>query len=87
MDAQMKWLSSNEARKLSKVAIDKAKEQFLESYPNVDISWFTVQVDFDENQKATGEVLQRWGRFTSTCFLFRQEILEPRHERIFRFVA
>ena len=61
MAATLKWLTSDEANKISKVASDKARAKFLESFPNADMSQCTVQVDFDENRKATGEVFFKAG--------------------------
>ena len=55
--AQMTWLSSSEAKQRGAAAKAHAISEFKKRFPNADISKFKVQVEFDQNRKATGEVL------------------------------
>ena len=52
-------MQTPEAAKISAAAKAKAKalSYFKQRYPNADMNAFKVQVSFDENRKATGEVL------------------------------
>ena len=54
--AGLKWLQTPEAAKLSAAAKAKALSYFKQRYPNANMGAFEVQVTFDKNHKATGEV-------------------------------
>ena len=62
IDAKLKWMRSPEATKLAAAAKAKALSYFKQRFPNADMSAFTVQVNFDENHKATGEVFFKEGQ-------------------------
>ena len=62
VDSKFKWMKSPEATKLAAAAKAKAISYFKQRFPNADMSAFTVEVDFDENHKATGEVFFREGQ-------------------------
>ena len=55
--AELKWLSSSEAKQRSQAAKDVALSDFKKHFPYADMSKFQVQVDFDANRKALGRVL------------------------------
>ena len=55
-------MKSPEATKLAAAAKAKAISYFKQRFPNADMSTFTVEVDVDENHKATGEVFFREGQ-------------------------
>ena len=55
--AQMAWLSSSEAKQRGAAAKAHAISEFKKRFLHADICRFQVQVDFDTNRKATGEVL------------------------------
>ena len=50
-------MSSTEAKKLSDAAKAKALSDFKKRFPHAQMSRFQVQVEFDANRKASGEVL------------------------------
>ena len=56
-DAEWKWMSSTEAKKLSDAAKAKALSDFKKRFPHAQMSRFQVQVEFDANRKALGRVL------------------------------
>ena len=56
-DAEWKWMSSTEAKKLSDAAKAQALSDFKKRFPHAQMSRFQVQVEFDANRKALGEVL------------------------------
>ena len=56
-DAEMKWASSSEAKERAAAAKAVALSEFKKRFPRADMSKFQVQVDFDANRKATGQVL------------------------------
>ena len=56
-DAEWKWMSTTEAKKLSDAAKAKALSDFKKRFPHAQMSRFQVQVEFDANRKASGEVL------------------------------
>ena len=56
-DAEWKWMQTPEAAKISAEAKAKALSYFKQRYPNAHMNAFKVQVNFDKNSKATGEVL------------------------------
>ena len=56
-EAEMKWLSSSEAKQRGAAAKAHALSEFKKRFPRANISKFQVQVDFDPNRKATGRVL------------------------------
>ena len=56
-EAEWKWMQTPEAAKRSAAAMAKAVSYFKQRYPNADMDAFKVQVTFDKNRKATGEVL------------------------------
>ena len=56
-DAEWKWMSSTEAKKLSDAAKAKALSDFKKRFPYAQMSRFQVQVEFDASRKALGEVL------------------------------
>ena len=56
-DAEWKWMSSTEAKKLSDAAKAKALSDFKKRFPHAQMSRFQVQVEFDASRKASGEVL------------------------------
>ena len=56
-EAEWKWLSSTEAKKLSDAAKAKAFSDFKKRFPHAQMSRFQVQVEFDANRKALGQVL------------------------------
>ena len=56
-DAEMKWLSSSEAKQRGAAAKALALSDFKKRFPRAEMSKFQVQVDFDANRKATGLVL------------------------------
>ena len=60
-DAEWKWLQSSEAAKLSAAAKAKALSYFKQRYPNADMENFVVQINFDKNRKATGDVFLKKG--------------------------
>ena len=62
IDSKLKWMKSPEATKLAKAAKAKALSNFKQRFPNADMRAFTLQVDFDENHKATGEVFFKEGQ-------------------------
>ena len=62
IDSKLKWMKSPEATKLAEAAKAKSLSYFKQRFPNADMSAFTVQVDFDENHKATGEVFFKEGQ-------------------------
>ena len=64
IDPELKWMKSPEATKLAAAAKAKALSYFKQRFPNADMSAFRVQVDFDENHKATGEVFFKEGQGT-----------------------
>ena len=55
-------MKSPEATKLAAAAKAKALSYFKQHFPNTDMSAFTVEVNFDENHKATGEVFFKEGQ-------------------------
>ena len=55
--AQMVWLNTSEAKQRAAAAKAHAILEFKKRFPRANISKFQVQVDFDTNLKATGEVL------------------------------
>lgn len=55
--AEMKWLSSSEAKQRAAAAKTQALSEFKKRFPLADISKFQVKVEFDPNRKATGRVL------------------------------
>ena len=55
--AEMKWLSSSEAKQRAAAAKAHALSEFKERFPRANISKFQVQVEFDSNREATGRVL------------------------------
>ena len=58
-EAEMKWLSSSEAKQCGAAAKAHALPEFKKRFPRANISKFQVQVEFDPNSngKATGRVL------------------------------
>ena len=50
------WLRSSEAKQRIAAAKAHAISEFKKRFPNAEISRFKVQVDLDQNRKATGEV-------------------------------
>ena len=56
-DAEWKWMSSTEAKQRSDAAKAKALSDFKKRFPYAQMSRFQVQVEFDANRKASGEVL------------------------------
>ena len=62
IDLKFKWMKSPEATKLAAAAKAKALSSFKQRFPNADMSAFTVEVDLDENHKATGEVFFKEGQ-------------------------
>ena len=62
IDSKLNWMKSPEAKKLAEAAKAKALSYFKQRFPNAYMSAFTVQVDFDENHKATGEVFFKEGQ-------------------------
>ena len=56
-EAEWKWLSSTEAKKLSDAAKAKALSDFKKRFPHAQMSRFQVRVEFDANRKALGRVL------------------------------
>ena len=56
-EADMKWLSSSEAKQRSAAAKALALSEFKRRFPSADVSKFIVRVEFDPNRKATGRVL------------------------------
>ena len=62
IDSKLKWMKSLEATKLAAAAKEKALSYFKQRFPNADMSASTVQVDFDENHKATGEAFFKEGQ-------------------------
>ena len=62
IDSKLKWMKSPEAKKLAAAAKAKALLYFKQRFPNADMNAFTVQVDFDEYHKATGEVFFKEGQ-------------------------
>ena len=80
------YLTSPKALKLAAAAKAEALSVFKKRFPRADR--FTVQVDFDEKHKATGEVffteapgsLQERVRYTA-------QVVDPSNERHFGIVA
>ena len=62
IDLKLKWMKSPEATKLAAAAKAKSLLYFKQRFPNADMSAFTVEVDFDESHKATGEVFFKEGQ-------------------------
>ena len=62
IDSKFKWMRSPEATKLAAAAKAKSLSYFKQRFPNADMSAFTIEVDFDENHKATGEVFFKEGQ-------------------------
>ena len=62
IDSEFKWMKSPEATKLTAAAKAKLLSYFKQRFPNADMSAFTVEVDFDENHKATGELFFKEGQ-------------------------
>ena len=62
IDSKLKWMKSPEATKLPAAAKAKELSYFKQRFPNADMSAFTVEVDFDENHKAPGEVFFKEGQ-------------------------
>ena len=57
-DAEWKWMTtSTEAKQRSDAAKAKALSDFKKRFPHAQMSRFQVQVEFDANRKASGEVL------------------------------
>ena len=56
-DAEWKWISSTEAKQRSDAAKAQALSDFKKRFPHAQMSRFQVQVEFDANRKASGEVL------------------------------
>ena len=56
-DAEWKWFSSPEAKQRAAAAKALALSDFKKRFPHAKMSRFQVQVDFDTNRKASGEVL------------------------------
>ena len=56
-DAEWKWMSSTEAKQRSDAAKAQALSDFKKRFPHAQMSRFQVQVEFDANRKALGEVL------------------------------
>ena len=55
--SRLTWLSSPEAKQLADAAKAQAISEYKKRFPRADMSRFDVEVDFDSNHKATGEVL------------------------------
>ena len=55
--AEMKWLSSSEAKQHADAAKALALTEFKKRFPSANLSKFQIQVDFDTNRKATAEGL------------------------------
>ena len=57
-DSEWKWMTtSTEAKQRSDAAKAKALSDFKKRFPHAQMSRFQVQVEFDANRKASGEVL------------------------------
>ena len=56
-EAEMKWLSSSEAKQRGAAAKAHGLLEFKKRFPRANISKFQVRVEFDPNRKATGRVL------------------------------
>ena len=56
-NAEWKWFSSAEAKKRGAAAKALARADFQKRFPHANMSRFQVEVDFDENRKATAHVL------------------------------
>ena len=61
IDSKFKCMKSPEATKLAAAAKTKSLSYFKQRFSNADMSTFTVEVDFDENHKASGEVFFKEG--------------------------
>ena len=57
LKSQLTWLSSSEAKQRADAAKAQAISEFKKHFPRADMSRFDLEVDFDSNHKATGEVL------------------------------
>ena len=55
-DAEWKWMSSTEAKQRSAAAKAFALSDFQKRFPHAQMSRFQVQVEFDANRKALGQV-------------------------------
>ena len=62
IDSKFKWMKSPEETKLAAATKAKSLSYFKQHFPNADMSTFTVEVDFDENHKASGEVFFKEGQ-------------------------
>ena len=58
---ELKWLQSAEAKRIAKVAEQKAWKTFNAKYPSADKSKFTPQTDFTQDHKATSEIYFKAG--------------------------
>ena len=60
--SKLNWMKSPEAAKLAEAAKASALSNFKQRFSNADMRAFTVQVNFDENHKAIGEVFFKEGQ-------------------------
>ena len=56
LKSEFTWLSSSEAKQRADAGKAYAFSEFKKRFPSADESRFQVQVEFDSNRKATGEV-------------------------------
>ena len=77
--AEMAWLNTSEAKQRAAAAKALAISEFKKRFPNTDINRFQVQVDFDTNRKATGEVLfkESDGSLTNPLIAGRKHWSQP----------
>ena len=54
MDAITKYMKTQEAKKKPSEAKDKAWTQFVNQFPNADVTHFVSQVSIDENNFSAG---------------------------------
>ena len=56
VNSELNWLKSSEAKHRGAAAKANAISEFKKRFPNADMSRFEVQVNFNANHKASGEV-------------------------------
>ena len=77
-EAEMKWLSSSEAKQRADAAKAYALTEFKKRFPSANISRFQVQVDFDTNR-----IVFRWRWIMGKPTDRRPQILVARSEGCF----